>query len=115
MKDSKDGNKQEHAATEDQNNHRAGRRTYLKLAGTALASVSAAVVENDAVRAASDGYGSGGYGEGPYRGEDGPVVSTQTATNIGTVSAILNGSLDDLGSADSADRYFEWREEGTDS
>ncbi|WP_290809944.1 S8 family peptidase [Halovivax sp.] len=39
-------------------------------------------------------------------------VSTNSATGIGTSSATLNGSLDDLGDASSADVYFEWGEAG---
>jgi len=113
MKDSKDDRKQEYTATDDQNDHSLGRRMYLKLAGTTLASVSAAVLQNDTVRAASNGYGSGGYGEGLHGGKNEPVVSTQTATDVGNTSATLNGSLDDLGGADSADCYFEWRQVDT--
>ena len=40
------------------------------------------------------------------------VVTTGDATDVGTDSATLNGSLDDLGGASSADVYFEWRESG---
>jgi len=35
--------------------------------------------------------------------------------DVGSTSATLNGLLDDLGGADSADCYFEWRQVGTDS
>ena len=42
-----------------------------------------------------------------------PTVETNTADNIGTNSAILNGTLSDLGSASSVDVSFEWG--GTDS
>jgi len=115
MKHSNNGDKQEHAATEDRNDHSVGRRTYLKLAGTALASVSAAVVESGTVRGANDGYGSGGYGKVAYGGEDSLIVSTQDAMNVGSTLATLNGSLDNLGGADSADCYFKWRQTSADS
>jgi len=41
-------------------------------------------------------------------------VSTGDATNVGETSATLNGSLDGLGGADSADVYFEWGQSGGD-
>jgi len=115
MKDSNNGSKQEYTVTEDRDDHKIGRRTYLKLAGTALGSVSAAVVESDTVRAASDGYGSGGYGEGAYGGGNNLIVSTQDVMNVGSTSATLNGSLDDLGGADSVHCYFKWQQMGMDS
>lgn len=40
-----------------------------------------------------------------------PLVSTGEATEVGSTSATLWGSLDDLGEADSADVYFEYRRE----
>jgi subtilisin family serine protease len=40
------------------------------------------------------------------------AVSTGDATSVGTDAATLNGSLDDLGGADSADVYFEWGPSG---
>ena len=39
-----------------------------------------------------------------------PTVATNAADNIGTNSAILNGTLSDLGSASSVDVSFEWGE-----
>jgi subtilisin len=50
-------------------------------------------------------------------GSDGAsvAVSTGDATDVGTDAATLNGSLDDLGGADSADCYFEYREAGSDT
>jgi len=47
-------------------------------------------------------------------GGDDPVlaVSTGDATGVGETSATLNGSLDDLGGADSADVYVEWGPSG---
>jgi len=43
------------------------------------------------------------------------AVSTSGASGIGTNSATLSGSLDDLGGASSADCYFQYRESGTSS
>jgi len=40
------------------------------------------------------------------------AVSTGDATNVGTDAATLNGSLDDLGGADSVDVSFEWGPSG---
>ncbi|WP_436924219.1 hypothetical protein [Halosimplex amylolyticum] len=55
---------------------------------------------------------SGGGGGG---GDTDPVVSTGSASSVGTSSATLSGSLDDLGGASSVDAYFEWRESGASS
>ena len=44
-----------------------------------------------------------------------PTVFTDGATNVGDTTATLNGTLDDLGSASSADVSFEYREAGTSS
>ena len=41
------------------------------------------------------------------------AVSTNSATGVGETSATLNGSLDDLGDASSADVYFEWGTAGS--
>jgi subtilisin len=46
-------------------------------------------------------------------GDTSVAVSTGNATNVGETTATLNGSLDDLGGADSADCYFEYRESAT--
>nr|WP_274322959.1 hypothetical protein [Halosimplex aquaticum] len=48
-------------------------------------------------------------------GDTDPVVSTGSASSVGTSSATLSGALDDLGGASSADAYFEWRESGASS
>ncbi len=40
------------------------------------------------------------------------MISTNSPTNVDGSSATLNGSLDDLDGASSADVYFEWRETG---
>ncbi len=90
------------------------RRSYLKLASL---SVGGAVtgVQTGVVSAATDvepsGYGLGGYGLGEYGtpSVDGSVaVSTDSASEIGQTSATLEGTVTDLGGADSADVVFEW-------
>lgn len=43
------------------------------------------------------------------------AVSTSGASNVGETSATLNGSLDDLGGASSADVYFRYRQAGASS
>jgi len=43
------------------------------------------------------------------------AVSTDSSSNVGADSATLNGTLDDLGGADSVDCYFGWREAGASS
>lgn len=48
-------------------------------------------------------------------GDDGPAVTTDPATDVTDTGATLNGSLDDLGGAASADVSFEHRETGTDA
>ena len=40
------------------------------------------------------------------------VVDTNSASTVGETTATLNGSLDNLGGADSAQCYFEWGERG---
>jgi subtilisin len=52
----------------------------------------------------------GGGGGG---GDTSVAVSTGDATNVTDSAATLNGSLDDLGGASSADVYFEYGESGT--
>lgn len=47
--------------------------------------------------------------------DDNVAVSTSTPTNVDDSSATLQGSLDDLGGADSADLSFEYREAATDA
>lgn len=63
------------------------------------------------VSASSNGYGEGSFGNGGYGGttDTSVSVSTDSASDITDSSATLNGSLDDLGGATSADCYFEWR------
>jgi len=90
------------------------RREYLKLAATATGLTVTGATQSVNVRAASDGYGEGGYGEGPYGGSGSFSVTSMDATNIGETAATLNGSLEDLDGADSADCAFEYREAGTD-
>lgn len=92
-----------------------GRRTFTKVAGVAVASGLGLRTGSGAVQASSDGYGNGDYGDGPYGDPDGLGVGTDSATNVGTTSATVNGSLDDLGGAESVDCYVEWRPTGTDS
>lgn len=43
---------------------------------------------------------------------DSPAVTTEAPSNVGTTSATLNGTLDDLGGASSVDCYFTWRKVG---
>lgn len=57
----------------------------------------------------------GAYGESVRSSEPELSVTTKNATNVGDTSATLNGSLDDLGGADSADCYFEYRQSGDSS
>lgn len=105
------------ARTTDQNEQSFNRRTYMKLLGTA--GITAATVSGTSgrVQAASDGYGESGYGEGAYGGDSdsGFTVSTAEATNVTESAATLNGSLDDLDGASSADCYFRWRRIGADT
>ncbi len=42
-------------------------------------------------------------------GDTAPIVSTGSASNVTDTAATLNGALDELGGASSADVYFEWR------
>ncbi|MFB6207140.1 MAG: fibronectin type III domain-containing protein [Haloglomus sp.] len=103
------------APTEPRERPSIGRRVYLKSLGVAIGSVTTAAAASDVTRAASSGYGEGGYGEGPYGGDTGLTVSTTDTTDVTSTSATLNGSLDDLDGASSADCYFEWRQEGASS
>lgn len=93
---------------------RCNRRSYLKLTGTLAAATTGIHGVSSHAQAASEGYGEGGYGNGGYGGssDTSVTVSTDTATNITDTTATLNGSLDDLGGASSADCYFEWRASG---
>jgi len=59
--------------------------------------------------AAALGLDDGGGGDPAELG-----VSTSDASGVGETSATLNGSLDSLGGADSADVYFEWGVSGGD-
>lgn len=89
------------------------RRTCLKAVGTTFGVVSIGATASESVHAETSGYGEGGYGEGAYGGTSALAVSTKDITNVGSSSAKLSGSLDDLDSASSADCYFEWRQVGT--
>lgn len=51
----------------------------------------------------------------PDDGDTAVAVSTDTATDVGATTATVNGTLDDLGGASSADVSFEYRERGTSS
>jgi subtilisin family serine protease len=53
--------------------------------------------------------------EAAVGGGPGFAVSTGTTSNVGETSATLQGSLDNLDGASSADVYFEWRESGASS
>jgi subtilisin len=53
--------------------------------------------------------------EAAVLGSQGFSVSTDSATNVDGSSATLNGSLDNLDGASSANVYFEWRETGASS
>ncbi|PSQ17817.1 serine protease [Halobacteriales archaeon QS_8_69_26] len=55
--------------------------------------------------------------EAALNGSSEPIlsVSTDSASSVGTSSATLNGTLNDLGGASSADCYFEWRQSGASS
>lgn len=95
-----------------------GRRSYLK-----LLTVSTVPFAAGRAQAAEAGYGSGGYGEGGYGGteEDGndepvaPSVVTDSATDVTDSSATLNGTVTDLGDAETVDLRFEHREVGSDT
>jgi hypothetical protein len=73
---------------------------------------TAKVAEEGEFYVASD-YGEGGLytfsdPQGSSPPEPGLGVSTGSATGISETAATLNGTLDDLGEADSADVWFEW-------
>lgn len=96
---------------------RLNRRSYIKLAGIVVGTTSGIQGATGRVSAASNGYGEGSFGDGGYGGtnETSVSVSTDSASDITDSSATLNGSLDDLGGASSAECYFEWRESGVSS
>lgn len=56
-------------------------------------------------------YGSGSYGSGSYAGIP-PTVTTQAASSIAETSAVLNGTITDIGTTSPAVRGFVY---GTDS
>lgn len=93
---------------------RVDRRTYLKLAGVGAASVAATGGVPRASAASNDGYGDSGYGATAYGGTAGspPNVNAMGATSVGSDEATLGGSLVDLGGAESAKVYFEYRPAG---
>lgn len=99
---------------EEDAEHRLRRRACLKMAGTLIAAGSGVSATSGRATAGTDGYGEGGYGHGGYGGssDSSVTVSTNSPTNLTDSGATLNGSLDDLGGAGSADCYFEWRESG---
>ncbi len=68
------------------------RRRVLRLSGTALAAAVGA------------GTASGDHFH--------PEVSTDPATNVGSLEATLNGTLNDTGNADTVDVWFEYDLEG---
>lgn len=83
------------------------RRSLLKALG-----IGASVVALDTrtATATSDGYGTHGYGEGGYGDPTtGLTVTTDGASDVGETSAVLTGSLTDLGGASSVDCRFEYR------
>lgn len=67
------------------------------------------------VASASDGDTDTGSPSGFTTGEHSVSVSTDGATDVGETAATLNGSLTDLGNANSADVHFEYREAGSSS
>lgn len=71
--------------------------------------------EYRAVGEASDGDTDTGSTLSFALSDDPPAVTTGSASNVGTDNATLDGSLDDLGNADSADVYFEYRQTGASS
>ncbi|WP_396610542.1 DNRLRE domain-containing protein [Haloferax sp. S1W] len=71
--------------------------------------------EYRAVATASDGDTATGSVVTFTTTDDPPAVTTGSATNVGETTATLEGSLDDLGNAASADVGFEYREVGASS
>jgi hypothetical protein len=92
-----------------------GRRSYLRATAAAAVPVAGVAGGSGVATAATTGYGADGYGAAGYGGAGGFTVTTDAPTDVGTTSATLNGTLDDLGGASSADCYFEWRETGADT
>ena len=92
------------------------RRTVLKATGLVTAA-GLGLGQVGTARSADTtaGFGEGGYGEGGYgtvESESSLAVTTDAATDVGKTSVTLNGSLTDLGGADSADVAFEYRPTG---
>lgn len=90
------------------------RRTYLKSALLAGASIAGLATQTGTAAAAS-GYGEAGFGDGGYGGSStvtAVAVSTDAPTGVGGTTATLNATLDDLGGATSADCAFDFREAG---
>jgi len=71
--------------------------------------------EYRAVAEASDGDTDRGATVTFTTTDDLPGITSESPTNVTASSATLNGTLDDLGRASSADCYFEWRQVGTSS
>ena len=65
-----------------------------------------------AVADASDGDSDAGNAVTFTTSDDPAAVSTGSATDVTETSATLNGTLDDLGGASSADCYFQYRQVG---
>ena len=91
------------------------RRTYLKLAGAAATVAAAGAGQSSAASTESYGYGEGGYGNGPYGGMSSFSVHTKGGSSVGSTSATLEGSLENLEGAESAACAFEWRKSGASS
>ncbi|WP_132058788.1 fibronectin type III domain-containing protein [Halorussus amylolyticus] len=94
---------------------RVDRRTYLKLAGAGVVSAAAGGAATQTVAAApTAGYGAGGFGVGGYGVAEStpPSVTALSASSVEQTEATLGGSLVDLGGADSATVYFEYRATG---
>jgi subtilisin len=94
------------------------RRSVLKATGAlGVAAASSLGIGNAAAADSTAGFGEGDYGADQYgTGETTTTtsfgVSTVQATDVQTTSATLNGSVADLGGADTADIAFEYRPVG---
>lgn len=117
MDDRKPGRGTVERGCEEETRDGVSRRTCLQLAGTLVGATTAIASVSNRVRGGTSGYGEGGYGEGGYGGssDTAVAVSTDGPTNLTSSSATLNGSLDSLGGATSADCYFEYRESASSS
>jgi len=59
------------------------------------------------------GSASGGGQGRPWLNGDSPTVKTQSASNVGSTSATLNGELTDMANFNEVNVFFEYREQGT--